>query len=104
MENEEEEGFLVKHNTRESIEEAIFNNIHRKRFFLAETAPACNGRLRGLFGYNAATVGVVHANVGQKLLNRNILSNFFLSGFVFLTLLLVDATDFRNQSPKRSQL
>ena len=28
----------------------------RKRFFLAETAPACNRRLRGLFGYNAATV------------------------------------------------
>ena len=52
----EEEGSLVEHVTRESIEEAIFNNIHRKRFFLAEAAPACNGRLRGLFGYNAATV------------------------------------------------
>jgi hypothetical protein len=52
----EDESTLVEHVTRESIEEAIFNNIHRKRFFLAEAAPACNGRLRGLFGYNAATV------------------------------------------------
>ncbi len=46
----------MEHVTRETIEEAIFNNIHRKCFFLAEAAPACNGRLRGLFGYNAATV------------------------------------------------
>ena len=52
----EEEGTLTEHITQESIEEAIFNNIHQKRFSLAEVAPACNGRLRGLFGYNAATV------------------------------------------------
>ena len=44
---------------------------------------------------------MVHANVGQKYLNRNIylillniLINFFLSGFVIVTLLLVDATNF----------
>jgi hypothetical protein len=46
--------------------------------------------------------GVVHANVGQKLLNRNILSIFLLTDLVFVTLLLCDATDFRNQSTKRS--
>jgi hypothetical protein len=50
------EGTLMEFTTKEAVEEAIFNNIHRKRFYLAETAPACNGRLRGLFGYNAATV------------------------------------------------
>jgi hypothetical protein len=50
------EGTLMEFTTKEAVEEAIFTNIHRKRFYLAETAPACNGRLCGLFGYNAATV------------------------------------------------
>ena len=50
------EGTLTEFVTKEAVEEAIFNNIHRMRFYLAEAAPACNGRLRGLFGYNAATV------------------------------------------------
>jgi hypothetical protein len=42
---------------------------------------------------------VVHAYVGQNVLKCNIrlnFRNFFLSRFVFLTLLLVDATNFRN--------
>lgn len=38
----EEEGTLIEHATQETIEDAIFNNIHRKRFFLAEAAPSCN--------------------------------------------------------------
>ena len=38
----EEEGTLIEHATQEMIEDAIFNNIHRKRFFLAEAAPSCN--------------------------------------------------------------
>ncbi len=46
------------------------------------------------------TKGVVHANVGQKLLFcylvRVFWRVFFLSGFVFVTQLLVDATDFSN--------
>ncbi len=53
---------------------------------------------------DVTTSGVVHANVGQKLLNRNILSNFLLTDLVFVTLLLCDATNFRSQSTKRSQL
>ncbi len=51
--------------------------------------------------------GVVHANVEQKYWKRNILLNyrsFLLTDLVFMMLLLVDATNFRNQSPKRSQL
>jgi hypothetical protein len=50
------EGTLMEFTTKEAVEEAIFTNIHWKRFYLAETTPACNGRLRGLFGYNAAMV------------------------------------------------
>jgi hypothetical protein len=52
----EDEGTLAEFTTKEDVEQAIFNNIHRKRFFLVEAAPVCKGKLRGLFGYNAATV------------------------------------------------
>ena len=58
-------------------------------------------------GSVTAVPGMVHAYVGQNVLKCYIrlnFRNFFMSGFVFLTLFLVDATDFRNQSPKRSQL
>ena len=52
-ENEEGDETLSEHLTEESVTEAIFSNIHRKRFFLAEAAPICSGKLRGKFGYNA---------------------------------------------------
>ncbi len=53
---DEDSGTLTKHATQESVQQVIFDNIHRKRFYLAEAAPACNGWLRGLFGYNATTI------------------------------------------------
>jgi hypothetical protein len=46
----EQEGVLTEHTTAESVQEAIFTNIHRKRFYLAENAPICSGELRGKFG------------------------------------------------------
>ena len=46
---------ILEYNTQESMNKAIFDNIHNKRFHLAEAAPICNGTLRGEFGYNAAT-------------------------------------------------
>jgi hypothetical protein len=51
----DEEGTLSEHLTEESVTEAIFTNIPRKRFFLAEAAPICSGALRGQFGYNATS-------------------------------------------------
>jgi hypothetical protein len=51
----DQEGTLTKNITQESVQEAIFTNIHRKQFFLAEAAPICTGNLRGKFGYNAVT-------------------------------------------------
>jgi hypothetical protein len=51
----DEEGTLSEHLTKESVMEAIFMNIHRKRFFLAEAAPICSGALCGQFGYNATS-------------------------------------------------
>ncbi len=35
------------------LHEAIWDNIHRRRFHLAESAPLCQFPLRGIFGYNA---------------------------------------------------
>lgn len=43
----------IEHNTKAGVEDAIWNEIHKKRFFLAEEAPICQGKLRGDFGYCA---------------------------------------------------
>jgi len=45
----------MNHNTKAGVEveEAIWNKIHKKRFFLAEEAPIHQGKLRGDFGYCA---------------------------------------------------
>jgi hypothetical protein len=53
---DEDSGTLTEHATQESVQQAIFDNIHRKWFYLAEAVLVCNGRLRGLFGYNATTI------------------------------------------------
>ncbi len=44
-------GRLINYKTKESVQEAIFTEIHRKRYNLAEEAPICCGALRGQFGY-----------------------------------------------------
>ncbi len=56
-------GTLTEHLTQELVQKAIIDNIHQKWFFLAEVAPACNGQLQGLFGYNAVTI------TAQRILN-----------------------------------
>jgi hypothetical protein len=55
VESSEQEGMLTEYTTAELVQEAIFSNIHRKQFFLAENAPICSGGLQGWFGYNAVT-------------------------------------------------
>jgi hypothetical protein len=55
VENKDQEGTLTENTTQESVQQAIFDNIHQNRFFLAEAAPICTGKLRGQFGYNAVT-------------------------------------------------
>ncbi len=42
-------------NNEEAVQEAIFNEVHRKRYNLAEEAPICQGALRGQFGYTATS-------------------------------------------------
>ena len=41
--------------TRSEVEGTLFQEIHGKRFYIAEQAPICKGRLRGEFGYMATT-------------------------------------------------
>ena len=46
-------GATREHQDQTQIEESIFSNIQDQRFYAAEHAPICNGRLRGEFGYLA---------------------------------------------------
>ncbi len=50
---EEEDGTTREHTGQDDLHEAIWDNIHRQRFHLAESAPLCQFPLWGIFGYNA---------------------------------------------------
>ncbi len=43
----------MEHTSQDDLQNAIWTNIHRKGFYLADEAPLCSGNLRGMFGYNA---------------------------------------------------
>lgn len=46
---------IIEHSTQEAVQSAIWEEIHKKRFYLAEEAPICKGALRGEFGYLATS-------------------------------------------------
>jgi hypothetical protein len=48
-------GAILERTTQDSVEQTIFNEIHKKRFTLAGKAPICNGKLFTQFGYTATT-------------------------------------------------
>jgi len=48
-------GGVLDFDTEEAVQEAIFNEVHRKHYNLAEEAPICQGALRGQFGYTATS-------------------------------------------------
>jgi hypothetical protein len=52
---EQEVSTVIEHSTQEDLQNTIWTNIHRKRFYLAEAAPLRSSPLRGRFGYNAIT-------------------------------------------------
>ena len=60
---ETEGGNILKHEGKENVEEAIRAKIHDERFYLAEEAPICNGKLKGEFGY------LVRTDVVKKVLD-----------------------------------
>lgn len=61
---QDDEGGIVEHATQEAVENAIWSEIHGKRFYLAEQAPVCQGRLRGQFGYMADTAAAEEVLAG----------------------------------------
>jgi hypothetical protein len=48
-------GGMLDFNTKEGVQEAIFEEVHRKQYNLAEDAPICKGAHRGQFGYSATS-------------------------------------------------
>jgi hypothetical protein len=42
---EGEDGEVTEYDTQDSVENAIWSEIHSKRFYLAEQAPICQGTL-----------------------------------------------------------
>ncbi len=48
-------GGILDFNTEEGVQEAIFIEVHRKRYNLAEETPICKGALRGQFSYTATS-------------------------------------------------
>ena len=41
---------VIEYTTQEGVQSAIFENIHQKRFYLAEEVPICNSYLQEKFG------------------------------------------------------
>jgi hypothetical protein len=52
---EDNDGTVREASTRREVEGTLFQEIHGKRFYIAEQAPICKGRLRGNFGYMVNT-------------------------------------------------
>ena len=53
---EQGDGDVDEITKKEAFHGAIWNNIHKKRFVLAEDAPLCQGPLQGLFRYCAVSI------------------------------------------------
>ena len=56
VQTKSDDGHVTEHSTQDGVEQAIWKEIHGNRFFLAEQAPICQGRLRGEFGYLAESI------------------------------------------------
>jgi len=48
-------GTVTEHNTKKTVNTAIWMEIHQKLFHLAEEAPVCHGQLRQDLGYNTVS-------------------------------------------------
>ncbi len=46
-------GGVIDYDTEETVQQAIFNEVHCKRYNLEEEAPICQGGLRGQFRYTS---------------------------------------------------
>ena len=55
VEIEDGSGGRILFNTQDSVNKAIWDEVHRKRYFLAESASICKGCLKRDFGYLATS-------------------------------------------------
>ncbi len=55
MQVEDGVGGVLDFDTEEGVQEAIFEEVHRKQYNLADDAPICTGALQGQFGYSATS-------------------------------------------------
>ena len=55
MEVTDDDGGLIKTASKMETHEAIWDEVHWKRFYMAEEAPICRGGIRGDFGYMATS-------------------------------------------------
>eukprot|EP00956_Cyclotella_meneghiniana_P004926 scaffold6070_cov41-Cyclotella_meneghiniana.AAC.5 len=65
VQRETSDGGLEEARTQEEVEHMVWDEIHGKRFYLAEQAPVCKGRLRGDFGYMANTSAAKEVLAGE---------------------------------------
>ena len=71
MEVEDEDGEITLHDDQPAVENAIWDEVHRKRFHLAESAPICKGQLRGSFGHMATSPTAKAVLVGTSVYQDN---------------------------------
>ncbi len=64
VEVEDSAGGVIDYDTEETVQQAIFNKVHRKRYNLVEKAPICQGGLRGQFGYTSTLPTVKTVLIG----------------------------------------
>lgn len=60
-----EDGTVKEATTKTEVERSIWKEIHGQRFYLAEQAPICKGRLRGDFGYMTNTAAAAAVLAGN---------------------------------------
>ena len=65
VQREEADGRIEEARTQDEVEHMIWEEIHGKRFYLAEQAPICKGRLRQEFGYMANTEAAKKVLAGE---------------------------------------
>ena len=50
-----DDGVVTEHEGQDEVQNAMWLNIHDKRLIATKQKPVCQGRLRGEFGYQAAS-------------------------------------------------
>ena len=66
---EQDDGAIQEFSGQQAVQDAIWENIDRQWFYLAEQAPICGGGIREDFGYNSDTVATDQVLNGTFILS-----------------------------------